>query len=143
MLDANIDLDAFDDWQKAQEEGIDVPIYRPGSATDVLFTIRVAGPDSERFEAAEQRSIEERVAAQGPLSRGEEIEAGARFLARISMAWTLKDRAGKPVKFTEEAATKLFREYKPIRKAVDSVAANRNRFTPRSPTAFAEPSATS
>lgn len=141
MLDANIDLDAFDEWQRAQEEGIDVPIYKPG-ATEVLFTIRVAGPDSDRFEAAEQRAIEERVAAQGPLSRTEEIEAGARFLARISMAWTLKDRAGKAVKFTEDAATKLFREYKPIRKAVDAVAANRNRFTPRSPTASAEPSAT-
>ncbi|UYW34478.1 hypothetical protein [Methylorubrum extorquens] len=142
MLDPNIDLDAFDDWQKAQEEGVEVPIYKPGTR-DVLFAIRVAGPDSERFEAAEQRAIEERVAAQGPLSRNEEVEAGARFLARISIAWTLKDRSGKPVKFTEEAATKLFREYKMIRKAVDGVAGNRNRFTPRSSTASAEPSATS
>lgn len=142
MLDPNIDLDAFDAWQTAQEEGVEVPIYKPGT-TEVLFSIRVAGPDSERFEAAEQRSIEERVAAQGPLSRSEEIEAGARFLARICMAWTLTDRAGKPVKFAEDAACKLFREYKPIRKAVDSVAANRNRFTPRSPAGSAEPSATS
>lgn len=142
MLDPNIDLDAFDALQRAQEEGVEVPIYKPGT-TEALFTIRVAGPDSERFEAAEQRAIEERVAAQGPLSRSEEIEAGARFLARISMGWTLKDRGGKPVKFTEEAATKLFREYKAIRKTVDGVAANRNRFTPRSSMASAEPSATS
>ncbi|GJE00544.1 hypothetical protein [Methylobacterium isbiliense] len=137
-------LSSYDDLQRSQDDGVDVPVYNPGSDA-VLFTIRVHGPDSAQQDRARERQAEESAlrGQQMPLTRDEILQQDLVFLARCCSAWTARDPAsGAAIPFTEEAAVELFRRYRPIRAAVDGAAANRARFIRRSPTASAEPSAT-
>ncbi|MGY2048913.1 hypothetical protein [Methylobacterium sp. JK268] len=131
-------LDAYDDLQAAQEAGIDVPVFRPGT-DEVMFTIRVHGPDSAQQRRAVERGQEESAARgeQLPLTRDEITAQSCLFLARCCSGWTHPS-----VSFTEEAAAEMFRRYGAIRQAVDAAAAARSRFIRRSPTASAAPSAT-
>ena len=137
------DLDCLDELQATQDEGIDVPIHRPGTQ-EVLFTIRIAGPDSAQQARAMERAQEEMVArgAQTPLTREETEAANILYLARCCMAWTAKDKAGVDVPFTEPNLIALLGRYRLVRATVDAAAASRSRFIKRSQTASAAASAT-
>lgn len=126
-------LDAFDDLQKAQDEGIEVLVLKPGTE-DVLMRIRVCGPDSKQQARATEKDAEE-LAARGavnPLTRQETYDRGTRFLARCCMGWDAKNRNGEEVLFSEDAAFELLSRYKPIREQVDVAVSNRSRFIKRS-----------
>lgn len=134
MIDFN--LPDYDNWLRTQEEGIQVPIYRPGTE-EVLMNISVAGPDSEQQRRATERITEENIARgrQTPMTSQEQREQGWRFLAMCCKGWDAKDSQGNPIPFTEDNAFQLFSRYAPIREQVDAASANRLRFIKRSLTA--------
>lgn len=142
-MSPDFDLDCLDELQAAQEEGIEVPILKPGTQ-DVLLTIRVAGPDSAQQARAMERAQEEAIArgAQTPMTRVESAAENALFLARCCMAWTAKDRAGASIPFTEANVVAMLGRYKLIRASIDAAAGSRARFIKRSPTASADVSVT-
>lgn len=142
-MSPDFDLDCLDELQAAQDQGLEVPILKPGTQ-DVLFTIRVAGPDSAQQARAMERAQEEAIArgAQTPLTREENEAANVLYLARCCMAWTAKDKAGANIPFTEGNVVAMLGRYKLVRSTVDAAAANRVRFIKRSPTASADASVT-
>lgn len=142
-MSLDLDLDCLDENLAIQNEGIDVPVFKPGTQ-DVLFTVGVMGPDSDQQRRAQERGAEEAVArgSISPPTREEQDEISARYLARCCFRWTLKDRSGNPVPFSEATAFDLIKKHPVIRQAVDLAAGNRARFTKRSPNASPEPSAT-
>lgn len=126
-FDFDEDLDAL---QRAQDEGIEVPILKPGTQ-DVMLTIRVCGPDSAQAGRALERDAEERLAAPTPPTREESADRSARLLARHCMSWDAKTTGGEPVPFTEDAAFEALRRFPVLRVAVDRVAGSRDLFAAR------------
>lgn len=129
-------LPELDELRTAQEEGVLIPILMPGTQ-QTLLNVRVTGPDSEAHRRAIERGSEEYTArgALTPLTPAEQKTASCRFLARVCTGWDAKDSQGQVIPFTEDAAAELFERYPLIREQVDNAAANRARFTKRSPTA--------
>jgi hypothetical protein len=128
-------LDTLDRLQAAQETGLPVPIYQPGT-DKVLFNIHVAGPDSRQQARAVERNGEE-LAARGaltPLTREENEEANVKFLARCCTGWDLRHNDAD-VPFTEENAIELLTRYKLVREAVNRTTSDRAPFIKRSQTA--------
>ena len=51
-VEGPIDLSGFDDMVQRQEDGILVPIKGPDGRSSLGFSIKVAGPDSEKAQEA-------------------------------------------------------------------------------------------
>lgn len=127
-----VDLSSFDDAKKKHEEGIDVALVGPDGKTKIGVTIRVAGPDSDRAEAAQGEFADELAEQQnsGALNGRERTSYGIRYLAKITLGWEpnlVVD--GQELAYSEENAEKLYRRHKFIREQVDRAAGNRARFT--------------
>ncbi len=127
-----VDLSSFDEAKRRHDEGIDVPILGPDGKTELGFTIRVAGPDSERAQTAQEELADELI-DQENLSRLKAREAaqrGIRYLAKLTIGWApniILD--GQELEFSEDNAAMLYRRHRFIREQVDRAAGNRARFT--------------
>lgn len=123
------DLSIFDGLQAVQDEGIDVPILGPDQKP-LGFTIRVAGPDSERQRAAIQKMADERLESQdASLPTAADIEARqTRGLAMSVMSWTPFKFRGSVLPCNEPNAILLFQTYPFIRDQVAAKAGSRQAF---------------
>lgn len=137
-----IDLSSFDDMVKRQEEGVLVPIYGPDGKASLGFSIRVAGPDSERAQVALealQQEIIEQESMQPPTQR-EIAQRRLRYFAKVTMDFVPDAQAdgtvpevaikldGKPLPCTEENAIKLYERFKFILAQVKAKADTRSAF---------------
>jgi len=127
-----VDLATFDAAVKKQEDGIAVPILAMDGKTKLGFSIRVAGPDSDRAERAQEELTDELI-EQENMTRVQAREAtqrGLRYLAKITIGWepaVILD--GQELAYSEDNAFKLYQRFKFIREQVDRAAGNRARFT--------------
>lgn len=126
-----VDLSSMDEAVKRQDQGIDVPINGMDGKS-LGFTIKVAGPDSERAIKAQEELADELIEAGNNerLKAREAARRGVRYLAKITMGW---DPAvvvdGKELAYSEENAEKLYTRFRFIREQVDRAAGNRKAFT--------------
>lgn len=125
-----VDLSAFDDMAKRQDEGIDVKIVGPDKKP-IGLTIRVVGPDSEIAKAARDDRVNELLAEevmQTP-SAEESRERTIEYLAKITTAWSAPVVIdGKSREFSFENAKLVYARYPFIREQVDRAAGDRKRF---------------
>lgn len=133
------DLSAFDGLVAAQETGIDVEIRGPDGKKlgKDGFTIRMAGPDSSRFKAAEEELRQEMIDSKDVLSeseipRAELEEKKLRILAKCTISWSPVLLDGAPIECTEANAAKLYARHPFIRDQVIGAAGGRRSFMPRS-----------
>lgn len=126
-----IDLSAFDEVVKKQDEGITVDIVGMDGKSPLGLSIRVAGPDSERAQKAQEELADELIDQENltRLKAKEAAQRGIRYLARITMGWepaVVLD--GKELAYSPENAEKVYARFKFIREQVDRAAGNRARF---------------
>jgi hypothetical protein len=125
------DLAELDAVTAAQEEGIEVPILHMDGKTPLGFSIRVAGPDSARADAAHERQRQELLARAStePLTREELLAQGSRFLARISIAFVGRAILDSQVlEDREDDFFRLYQRFRFIRAQVDAEGSRRDRF---------------
>ncbi|MDJ1465655.1 hypothetical protein [Nitratireductor sp. GZWM139] len=127
-----VDLSSFDDAKAKHEAGIEIAIVGPDGKTPMGFSIRAAGPDSERAQIAQEELADELIEQENltRLKAREAAQRGIRYLAKLTMGWVpniILD--GQELEFSEENAEKLYRRHRFIREQVDKAAGNRARFT--------------
>ena len=126
-----VDLATFDEAMQRQNEGILIPIKSMDRKTPLGFSIRVAGPDSQRAIDAQERLADERLEKEElePPGARELAERNARYVAMITMGFepnVILD--GEELSYTEENALKLYRRFPFIFEQVNR-GADRSRFT--------------
>lgn len=123
------DLDVFDDLQKRQNAGIDVPISGPDGKS-LGFSIRVAGPDSDLQRQAEEDIVNERIERQdgSSMKAADLAEARLRALARVTLGWGEFRRGGAVYPYSYENAVKLYRDLPFIRDQINAKAGSRAAF---------------
>lgn len=126
------DLAQFDDAVKRQDEGIMVKIMAMDGRTPLGFSIRVAGPDSERAKSATEEITDELIdmGNTARLNARETAQRALIYLSKVTMGWepsVVMD--GQELAFSEENALKLYQRFAFIREQVDRAANNRARFT--------------
>lgn len=132
------DLGAFDELNKRQEDGIDVPIKGP-DGRDLGFSIRIAGPDSQVQKRAVDTLTEERLKREdsGPLTADEIRLRQMRGVALSCMGWTPFKLDGKVLPFNEKNAMLLFARHPFIYEQVEARGGRRASFLPPSSAAAA------
>lgn len=123
------DLAAYDGLTKAQEDGLAVDILDPaGEPTGIIIT--VAGPDSERYKAAEQKQIDKRLKRRSaaPMNAAEIAQASLEGLADCVISWSPVTLDGADLPMTAENAVKLFTRFPWIREQVNAKAGDRTSF---------------
>lgn len=126
-----IDLSSFEDAIQKQEKGIDVPILGMDGKTPLGLTIRVAGPDSDRAQRAQEELADELIEQENMtrLNARDAAKRGIKYLARITIGWTpdvVLD--GQELAYSPENAEKVYTRFRFIREQVDRAAGNRARF---------------
>lgn len=128
-----LDLSGLDAAIKRQDEGLDVEIKGLDGKTPLGLTIRVAGPDSQRAQQAQEALADEMLAKEdvsAKVSAREATERGIRYLARVTIDWEPAVKVdGEELSCSAKNAEKLYRKYRFIRDQVDRAAGNRSRFT--------------
>lgn len=130
-LKAPDDLAELDQFVQAQEDGMLIPIFHMDKATSLGFSIRVAGPDSDRAAEAKQKMHDDLIARNNlePLTPSERVAQANRYLARITMGWEPQIRMdGKDLEYNEENAFALYSRFRFIKEQVDNKAGLRDRF---------------
>lgn len=124
-----VDLADFDSMQTAQEDGVDVVIKDP-RGKDLGFTIRVAGPDSDRQKDAQQSFVDQRIADQksGPFDSDELIALSIHVLAASTIDWSPFVMDRKPLEYSYENAKRLYLRFPFIRDQIQAAAGSRARF---------------
>lgn len=142
---SGFDLAAFDGLAVAQEQGIDVEIKGPDGKKLGAdgFVIKVAGPDSSRFNTAietlrQEREANEDLSDEAELSREEIDQNSIRILARCTISWTSIVLDGAALECSEANAIKLYARFPFIRQQVERRAGSRKSFMPRSAKSSAE-----
>jgi hypothetical protein len=126
-----VDLSAFDGAMKLQEEGLLVPIVGMDGKTPLGFSVRIAGPDSERAIAAQEAMGNELIEREdiSTLSAKDRRASMVRYLARVTMAFEpYVAIGGQQLSYSEENAVKLYSQYPFIREQVDRSAGKRAAF---------------
>ena len=133
-----VDLAQFDEAVKKQGAGILVPILGMDGRTPLGFSIRVAGPDSDRAKQAQDDLSEELIDQQNMarMSARDAAQRGLRYLAKITMGWEKADGSdgpaivldGEALAYSEENAVKLYQRFAFIKEQVDRAAGSRARF---------------
>lgn len=126
-----VDLSSLDDAKKKHEEGIGVSVLGADGKTPLGFSIRVAGPDSDRAQKAQEELTDELIEQgnAGSLNGREATQRGVKYLARITLGWEPKIILdGQELAYSPENAEKLYRRHKFIREQVDRAAGNRAGF---------------
>lgn len=127
---ASIDLAKFDKLAENQEKGADVAILGPDGKTPLGFSIRVAGPDSEKQRKAVETLQNEQLARED-LTELTAEDIGLRRVRGLAMSiisWDEFQLDGQPYKLTVENATKLFQRFPFIREQVEAKAGKRAAF---------------
>ena len=128
-----VDLGQFDAAIEAMETGIDLPIVGM-DGKPLGLTIRIAGPDSARAQAAREALHQEAVESERmtPLSAAETTAQGTRFLAKLTMGWSPKVKVdgegGEELDYSEANAIRVYEKYRFIRQQVDNAAGSRAGF---------------
>jgi len=137
-----LDLAVFDQMQKAQEEGIDVPIRGP-DGKDLGFSIKIAGPDSERQRRAIDTIRDERLQSMDPTPlTAEQIgHQNIRGIALATISWTPFKLDGMEPPCTENQAIALYKRFPFIREQVEAKAGSRASFIRHSSGDSSNPSA--
>lgn len=126
-----VDLSTFDEAIKKQEDGIPVPIVGMDGKTDLGFSIRVAGPDSERAMLAKEELGDKMISEErfGAVSAKEAVANGIQYLAKITIGWEPAIKLdGKEMEYSVENAVKVYTRFNFIREQVDLAAGKRSRF---------------
>lgn len=126
----SIDLATFDAAIEQMETGLDVPIIGM-DGKPLGLTIRVAGPDSSRVQAAREAMHQEAVESERltPLSAAESYAQGTKFLAKLTIGWTPTVTVdGEVLEYTEANAIRVYEKYRFIRQQVDNAAGSRAGF---------------
>ncbi len=85
-----LDLSSLDAAIKRQDEGLAVEIKGLDGKTPLGLTIKVAGPDSQRAQKAQEELADEMIAREElstKASAKEATERGIKFLARVTLGW--------------------------------------------------------
>lgn len=124
------DLASLDAAIKKQDEGLDIDIKGLDGKSPLGFSIKVAGPDSERAAKAHDEIQQELVEREdlSELSLEDRRANGLRYLAKLVISWTPFILEGMELPCTEENAVKLFTRFKFIREQVDAKAGRRAAF---------------
>lgn len=117
-----LDLAQFDAAIRKQDEGILVPIMGMDGKTPLGFSIRIAGPDSDRARAAGEAMTDELIESEniGRLSAKQSSERGIRYLAKVTIGWEpyiVID--GKEMAYSEENAVMLYQRFAFIKEQLD------------------------
>jgi len=122
------DLAKYDEMQKNQEAGRDVPIVDPHGRR--IMTIKIAGPDSKRQKDAIERLVKERIDANEtePLDTYQRELRQVRGLAMATISWDPIVLDGREVTYSEENATRLYQRFPFIREQVEAAAGSRAGF---------------
>ena len=130
-----LDLSAFDAAVKRQEQGIEVDILGPDGETPIGLKIKVAGPDSQRAQKAQEELADgllEKQARKGKIARVKPAEArkrGIMYLARVTIGWSPAVKLdGKELAYSVENAERLYTALPFIREQVDEAGGDRARF---------------
>lgn len=136
-----VDLAEYDSLQTKQEEGLDVEIKDP-AGRPIGFTIKVAGPDSERQRDAQQGFVDQRVASMktGSFDSDELKALHLHVVTESTIGWSEFVLDGKKFPFSVENAKVLYVRFPWIREQVDLVAGSRARFLTPSDGSLAKPS---
>lgn len=123
------DLADFDALQASQEEGIDVAINGP-DGKPLGFSIRIAGPDSERQKQASEDIVNERLNSgdASPATASDLMSARIRGLAKSTISWTPFKLDGGEYKYSEDAARRLYLRFPWMREQVEAKAGKRAAF---------------
>lgn len=126
-----LDLAIYDELQRAQERGIEVPIKDP-SGKSMGFSIKVAGPDSSVQKAAVRILTKERIESNSieELTPDQQEIRSARGLALATMGWSKFVLDGAEYKFTVDSAQALYLRFPFIRDQVEFKAERRAAFLP-------------
>jgi hypothetical protein len=137
-----VDLSRFDALVSAQEKGLDVAIKSP-DGKPVGLTIKVAGPDSQRYRSALQSIQDAQLQAEdyAETTSAELEQRSLLILAKCTIDWSPNPKFdGQERPCTEAAAIDLYRRYPFIRDQVAARAGRRASFTKGSASASAGPS---
>jgi hypothetical protein len=141
------DLAELDPVVQQQEEGILVPIMNMDGRSPLGFSVRVAGPDSERA-ARERENWQTALMARGTveaLTPAERAEFSLNYLVGVTIGWGEGDRIqldGNILEPTPENFRKLYVRFRFIREQIDLSAGNREDFLAASEKVSSEPSET-
>ena len=127
-----VDLSAFDTLASTQETGIDIDIKGPDRRTTLGFTIRVAGPDSDRQKAAYRDITNARLAAEdaAPMSAADIEKNIVTVLSRATISWTPNPKfGGEEKECTVDNVAAVYKAYPFILEQVRAKAENRAAFT--------------
>jgi len=138
-----LDLSGVEAAIQRQDEGTDVEIVGLDGKTPLGLTIRVAGPDSERAQRAQEALADEMVAAGNAATKLKARDAtarGIRYLAEITIDWAPAVKlGGEELAYSAANAAKLYERFRFIREQVDRAAGDRGRFMTRSPRPLSPP----
>lgn len=126
----SIDLGQFDAAIEQMEAGLDLPILGM-DGKPLGLTIRIAGPDSSRAQAAREALHQEAVESERltPLTAAEVAAQGTRFLAKLTIGWTPTVTVdGEVLEYSEANAIRVYEKYRFIRQQVDNAAGSRAGF---------------
>lgn len=128
---APFDLASLDTVVQAQESGIDIEIKGPDGKTPIGFSIRVAGPDSERSRKAIESITDEYLDREdaSPTTAAELDRRGLLVLSKSVISWTPIKLDGEDLVCSEENAQRLFVRFRFIREQVERKAGRRSAFT--------------
>ncbi|WP_018900423.1 hypothetical protein [Rhizobium sp. 2MFCol3.1] len=125
-----VDLSTLDKAVQAQNDGIDVDIKGLDGKTPLGFSIKVAGPDSDRQRKAVDDLTDEYLDREDAShTTAAELDRRAlQVLARSIISWTPIKLDGQDLECTEENAVKLFTRFRFIREQVEKKAGKRASF---------------
>lgn len=126
-----VDLAEFDKLTKAQEDGIDVEIKGPDGKTPLGFSIKIAGPDSERRKKAVQAIMDERIEDEDldAPTAADNAENVKRVTAAATISWTSFILDGSEYPCTEDNALALYSRFAWMYEQVLAKGARRSAFT--------------
>ncbi len=124
-----VELSGFDKIKQAQEEGLAVDILDP-TGSPIGVTIRVAGPDSDRFRKAREKQIDSRIELrQGtPMKAAQHTLESVTFLAEVTIDWTEMSLDGRDYPCTKENALALYQRFPWMAEQLDEKCAVRRLF---------------
>jgi hypothetical protein len=137
-----VDLNQFDKMVENQEEGILIPIKGADGRSELGFSIRVAGPDSQRAQQAldviQQELLDQE--ALEPATNSEAALRRMRYFAMVTMDFVAAEREdgskpehamqldGAPLPFSENNALRLYQRFRFIYQQVVAKADTRAAF---------------
>ena len=127
---APFDLASLDSMMKAQEEGVEVNIYHPGTGEDLGIVVKVAGPDSKRVHDARRAISDQRLKQRRlqPMTAAEVDREMIVLLSESILDWRGVVVSGQNIEYSREAARRLLERFPFIREQIEKVVGDRRDF---------------